>query len=71
MRIIVKHTNTRIQKARESFKSTSKTLLSFTNDINEIEMRAFIGLMYLRGLAGLNYRNVFVPFSDGTATIWR
>ena len=54
MRIIVKHKNKRIQKARESFKSTSKTLFSFTNDINEIEMRASIGLMYLRGLAGLN-----------------
>ena len=55
MRIIVKHTNTRIQKARMSSKSTSKTLLSFTSDIDEIEMRAFIGLMYLRGLAGLNH----------------
>ena len=57
LRIIVKHTNTRIQKARESFKSTTKTLFSFTNDIDEIEMRAFIGLMYLRGLAGLNNHN--------------
>ena len=54
LRIIVTHTNTRIQKARKFFKTISKPLFLFTNDIDEIEMRAFIGLMYLRGLAGLN-----------------
>ena len=72
MRNIVKHTNTRIQKTQESFKSTSKTLFSFTNDIDETEIRAFIGLMCLRGLAGLNNHNTksLYHFLMG-ATIWR
>ena len=66
MRIIEKHTNARIQKAWESFKSTSKTFL-FTNDIDEIELQAFIGLMYLRGLAGLNSNNTKSLYHSLTA----
>ena len=55
---IVRFTNKRIQTARQAFLQISAPLQSFTRDTDVIEMRAFIGLLYLRGLAGLNNHNI-------------
>ena len=63
IKTIVTHTNNRIKKIRESFKSSSKTLFTFTCDVDEIEMRAFIGLVYFRGLSGLNNHDTEVLYN--------
>jgi len=55
---IVRYTNKRIQTARRSFQNPSASLSSFTRDTDDIEIRAFIGLMYIRGFAGMNNHDV-------------
>ena len=55
---IVRFTNKRIQTARQAFLQISASLQSFTRDTDVIEMHAFIGLLYLRGLAGLNNHDI-------------
>ena len=63
MKTVVTHTNNCIKKVRESFKSSSKTLFTFTCDVDEIEMRAFIGLVYIRGLSRLNNHDTEVLYN--------
>ena len=63
MKTVVTHTNNRIKKVRESFQSLSKTLFIFTCDVDEIEMRAFIGLVYLRRLSGQNNHDTEVLYN--------
>ena len=55
---IVQYTNKRIQCVRRDFSEISSSLHSFTKDTDEIEIRAFLGLQYLRGLAGLNNHDI-------------
>ena len=55
---IVQYTNKRIRCVRRDFSEISSSLHSFTKDTDEIEIRAFLGLQYLRGLAGLNNHDI-------------
>ena len=43
---------------RRGFQKASASLLSFTRDTNDIEICAFIGLMYIRGFAGMDNHDV-------------
>ena len=55
---IVQYTNKRIRCVRRDFSEISSSLHSITKDTDEIEIRAFLGLQYLRGLAGLNNHDI-------------
>ena len=55
---IVNCTNKRIEAARQAFKNVSPSLMSFTKDTDDVEVRAFIGLSYIRGFAGMNNHDV-------------
>ena len=63
MKTVVTHTNNCIKKVRKSFKSLSKTSFTFTCDVDKIKMRAFIGLVYLRKLSGLNNHDTEVLYN--------
>ena len=58
MDIIVEYTNKRIENARLAFRNVSSSTLTFTKNTNHIEIYAFIGLLYVRGLAGMNNHDV-------------
>ena len=62
METSVIHTNNRI-KSKRMFQIFSKTLFTFKCNTDEIEIRAFIGLVYLRGLLGRNYLNTEVLYN--------
>ena len=51
LEIVVKCTNQRIEKAKQNLNLSSKTWYNFMDVVDETEILAFIGLMYLRGLA--------------------
>ena len=51
-------TNKRVEMAHRAFQKVSASLLSFTRDTDDIEICAFIGLMYIRGFAGMNNNDV-------------
>ena len=55
---VIQCTNKRIEMARRAFQKVSASLLSFTRDTDDIEICAFIGLMYIRGFAGMNNHDV-------------
>ena len=62
---IVEYTNRKIEEAIIRFENTDKyPYKSYVKIIDDVDLRAFIGIMYLRGLYGLNRHNIRVLFSD-------
>ena len=60
---MVKCTNQRIEKAKQNLNLSSKTWYNFMDAVDETEILAFIGLMYLRGLAGMCNHDVKYLYS--------
>ena len=62
---IVTHTNTRISEFRERFQETlqSSTKYTYCKTTDLIEIKAFIGLLYLRGAINFNTTDVNIVFS--------
>ena len=58
MQSMLQYTNKRIRCVRRDFSEISSSLYSLTKDTDEIEIRAFLDLQYLRGLAGLNNHDI-------------
>ena len=62
---IVENTNRKIEEAMNRLENTDKyPYKSYVKIIDDVDLRAFIGIMYLRGLYGLNRHNTRVLFSD-------
>lgn len=64
LQIILMHTNNKIEISRLQYKSPQPT---FTKSLDMIELRAFIGLLYLSGVMKSNHENILGLFAeDGT-----
>ena len=63
LEIVVTCTNQRIGKPKQSLNLSNKTWYNFMDVVDETEILAFIGLMYLRGLAGMYNHDVKYLYS--------
>ena len=65
MRNIIAHMNRRIQETTNQLDKIDQwPYLAYVKEIDEVDFRAFIGLVYLRGLYGLNTYDIRTLFSD-------
>ena len=65
MRNIITHTNRRIQETTNQLDKIDQwSYRAYVKEIDEVDFRAFIGLVYLRGLYGINASDIQTLFSD-------